>query len=481
MVKRKQIFKEFFVKRLIVFIALGLLVTAAVFGEFSIAGNGRAVVDVFGIRFSDPVETTMGSETSGNDDGPEINLTVKASTPAENMGLVVKVAANSNGLELPDNAKVWVKPFDWFTVTLGRFEEDFLRYKIGASSSGFANYEVYVRGNTYSTNPEFGDMRDENAFFARFKSSGFGTHIALTPLENLYIGAAFGSVTGSRSFKALTQDGALYILKNAQFGVGYTIPNVGFARVQYIGERPYYPESGNRLMENNLKEVMRFLDRESALENASAVQAAFQLTLIEDVNIDIATSIPFLYTYKIPGNSVDGIVRDSITYNAQRPYIMGIGFDVKVLSPLRFYGRVDMETGGYLTTITPGAETTQATEGTNLFAALSVSCDLNSIFTLGVDAILDNRSGDNRRAITVEQSVSSTSIARGGDMDSSLTADRRALNNYTDLGFGLWLKANIAGGDIRTAATLKIPGVAGTAHEGAKPQLFIPVMFNYTF
>jgi hypothetical protein len=469
------------VKRFIVFMTLCLLVPVAVFGEFSISGNGRAVIDVFGIRFSDPTETTMGSETSSNDNGPELNLTVKASTPAENMGLVVKIATNSNGVELPDNAKVWIKPFNWLTVTLGRFEEDFLRYKIGAVGSGFGNYEVYVRGNTYSTNPEFGDLRDENALFTRFKSNGFGTHIALTPLENLYIGAAFGSVAGSRSFKALTPDGALYILKNAQVGVGYTIPNVGFVRVQYIGERPYYPESGNRLMENNLKEVMKFLGRESVLENASAVQAAFQLTLIEDLNVDIAASIPFLYTYQIAGNSVDGIVRPSITYDAQRPYIMGIGFDVKLLSPLRFYGRVDMETGGYLTTMTPGSETIQAREGTDLLAALSASYDLSSMFTLGFDVILDTRSGDDRRAITVEQSVSSTSIARGGDMDSSLTTDRRALNNYTDLGLGLWLKVNIAGGDIRTAATVKMPGIAGTAHEGAKPQLFIPVMFNYTF
>jgi hypothetical protein len=468
------------VKKLIVFVALVLLVTTAVFGEFNVTGSGRAVVDIFGIRFSDPAETTIGSETSSNDNGPELNLTVQASTPAENMGLLVKIATNSNGVELPDNAKVWIKPLNWLTVTLGRFEEDFLRYKIGASGSSFGNYEVYVRGNTYNANPEYGDIRDENTLFARFKSNGFGTHIALTPLENLYIGGAFGSVASVRSFKALTEDGALYILKNAQVGVGYTIPGVGFARVQYIGERPYYPESGNRLMENNLKEVMKFLGREPVLENASAVQAAFQLTLIEDLNVDIAASIPFLYTYKIAGNSVDGIVRDSITYDAQRPYTAGIGFDVKILSPLRFYGRIDMETGGYLTTMTPGADTTQATEGTDLLASLSTSYDLSNMFTLGFDVILDTRSGDNRRAITVAQSVSSTSTARGGDMDSSLTTNRNALNNYTDLGLGLWLKINIAGGDIRTAFTAKLPGIAGEAHEGAKPQLFIPIMFNYT-
>jgi hypothetical protein len=114
-------------------------------------------------------------------------------------------------------------------------------------------------------------------------------------------------------------------------------------------------------------------------------------------------------------------------------------------------------------------------------ASLLVSYDLSSMFTLGVDAILDTRSGDNRFATTVEKTSVSPAASRGGERDPSLIGDRRALNNYTDLGLGLWLKVNIAGGDIRTAATVKIPGIAGTAHEGAKPQLFIPVMFNYTF
>jgi hypothetical protein len=468
------------VKKLIVFVTLGLLVTAAVFGEFSVAGSGRAVIDVFGVRFSDPAETTMGSETSANDNGPELNLTVKASLPTENMGLVVKIAANSNGLGLPDNAKVWVKPVDWLTVTFGRFEEDYLRYKIGTAGSGFGNYEVYIRGNNNAT-PELGDMRDENAFFARFKSNGFGTHIALTPLENLYIGAAFGSVTGSRSFKALTKDGALSILKNAQVGVGYTIPNVGFARVQYVGQRPFYPDNGNRLIQNSLKEEMKFLGRDETLMNAQAVQAAFQLTLVEDLNIDIGASIPFFYDYTIPGVSTDGVPRPPVAYDVQRPYIFGLGFDIKLLDPLHFYGRVDMETGGYLTYTQPGAAPVKETEGTNLLASFFVSYDLSSIFTVGLEAILDTRSGDNRSAITVDKTVIVDPASRGGERDPSLTSTRRTTNNYTDLGFGLWFKANIAGGDIRTAVTAKLPGIAGEAHEGAAMQLFIPIMFNYTF
>jgi hypothetical protein len=467
-------------KKLLLIAAAALLFGEAVFAEFTFSAGGRGVVNLFGIRFSDPQATTSGVEVPYNTDGPEVILRVAGVSPQGNIGVNLGISAASTNTDLlrPSNAKVWFKPFDWFKVTLGVFEEDTLRYRIASSGSGFGNYELYIRN----------DARDENTLFHRFKSSGFGTHIALTPVENLYIGAAFGSVSLTRSFTALTEDGALNVFKNIQVGAGYAIPGIGFLRVQYIGDRPFTneairPNDNVPSLKNDAGGSYSFLRREDVLGNAAAFQGAFQLTAVTGLNIDIAASIPFLLEWD-QGDPMYGRADPVMHIKSQRPYIMGIGFDVTLADPFRLYGRIDMETGAYKesTAIDTNYNQYEAQgtnkEGTDLLASLFVSYNFGNDWILGFDAALDSRSGDNRDAIPENAPDS----ARGGDTDLSLEVKRnQAYNNYVDLGFGLWVRRNIPNGDIRVAVTCKLPGVAGGAHKGAKPQMFFPVMFNYSF
>lgn len=462
--------------------ALGLLGTQLAFAQFTITGGGRAALDVFGVRLDDPPATTMGSETTWDGDGPEVVLKVTGETPSGIAGMVlgIKAASSSTNLLRPGNAKVWIKPLDWFKITLGVFEEDDLRYKIGTAGSGFGNYELYIRSSA----------RDENVLFHRFKSSGFGTHITLSPLENLYIGWALGSVS-SRSFAALTEDGALNVLKNSQIGAGYTIPGIGFARLQYIGERPFVneavrPDDNVPSLRNDANGSYYWLGREAVLGNAAAIQAAFQLTALEGVNIDAAASFPLFMKWE-QGDPMYGRYDSVLEIESQRPIVAGLGFDVSLLSPFRFYGRIDIETGSYKkataldVSYTVYEDSLTFKEGTNLLWSMFVSYDLGKNWILGLDLNLDMRFGDERDALgnAAEQR------ALGGDIDLSLeikrsTASEKYLNNYVDLGFGIWARKNFAGVDIRTALTMKLPNLSGKAHAGAKPQLFVPVIFNYS-
>lgn len=465
-------------KKTILLIVLCPSLTIPAFTQFTFSGSGRSVVNVFGVRFSDPAATTMGSETTWNTDGPEVVLKVTGESPSGNIGMNLGISAASsstNTLRI-SNSKVWLKPFNnWLKITLGVFEEDNLRYRIGTTGSGFGNYELYIRNSA----------RDENVLFHRFKSSGFGTHIALTPIENLYIGTAFGSVTSIRSFAALTEDGALNVLKNVQIGAGYTIPGIGFARVQYIGERPFTneairPNDNVPSIKNDTGGNYAFLGREAVLGNAAAVQAAFQLTAVEGMNVDIAASIPFLLEWT-QGDPMYGRNDPVMSIKSQRPYVFGVGFDVELLSPWRFYGRFDIETGGYKDSraldISYEPYTAKEMEGTDLLASIFISYAFDKNWIVGLDANMDFRSGDNRDAID----VAAVTMARGGDMDLSLEVERGMVsNNYLDLGFGIWIRKNISGGDVRMAVTVKLPDVSGEAHNGAKPQLFFPIMFNYS-
>jgi hypothetical protein len=257
--------------------------------------------------------------------------------------------------------------------------------------------------------------------------------------------------------------------------------------VQYIGKRSFAgeairPNDNIPSLKNDAGGGYAFLWREGIFGNAALLQLAFQLTAVKDLNIDIGASISFALEWD-QGDPMYGRVDPVMAIKSQRPYIFGIGFDINLLSPFRIYGRVDVETGGYkestaIDEVNYGQFNGKEKEGTDLLVSLLFSYSFPNNWIVGFDANMDMRAGDNRDAIV----ESAFTQALGGDLDTSLTVQRGdAFNNYIDLGFGIWVRKNISGGDIRLAATLKVPGVAGSAHKGAKPQLFFPVMFNYSF
>ena len=505
-------------KKFFLFINLFFLFTATLFAEISFSGGGRAVLDAFGIRFGAytadpgktgtkiherivPFGTTIGSENTYNTNGPEVYLNFKATSPGGIFGMAGGVAVDSNASRIifPSNAKVWAQPLNWLKITMGRFEEDDLRYKIGAPGSGFGNYEVYVRASQH----------DENAIFARFKSTGFGTHIALTPIEGLYVGAAFGAVSNARSFTALSEDGALNILRNAQVGAGYKISGIGFARFQWIGELPFtsFPnfEAGkSNEYRNDIKNInngaYQFLARDEWLANAAAIQGAFQLTAVRGLNVDIGCSYPLLMKWTNT-DQFTGYPNDEVLWIEQKkPLIIGIGADLSLFKPWRVYGRIDIETGGYRK-IYPVDDPNipnnydkyfeDLKEGTDYFGSFFATYNLPKSWVVGLEFVFDYRLNDQREAAIYNPSTNITTWARGngdnsggsGEMDPTLTITHTVgeLNNYMDLGFGLWARWNVAGGDIRFAVTMKIPDVHNHGHDGAKPQLFVPIMFNYSF
>jgi hypothetical protein len=179
----------------------------------------------------------------------------------------------------------------------------------------------------------------------------------------------------------------------------------------------------------------------------------------------------------------------------QKPYIFGLGFDLTILKPWRFYGRVDVETGGYRKLYPvddpniPSNQYDQYLEdikhGTNIFASVFVSYDLPRNWVIGADFIYDLRFGDQREAAIYDTATLETKWARGNDNERDptlrITHATGELNNYLDLGFGLWARWNIDNGDIRFAVTMKVPDISGSGHAGAQPQVFLPVMFNYSF
>jgi hypothetical protein len=346
------------------------------------------------------------------------------------------------------------------------FQDNTIRFKYSGSGMGFHNYAMYIRG----------DLTDEGSVLQGFVSSGFGTLISFEPVSGLYIGAATGSVGNSRSFNGeLKEDGFVDALKSAQVGLGYTIPDIGVIRAQYVGFLPKEwavtkAAAGDTPAEYGY--VNDSLDKTlNNIGDASKIQFAFNVKAIKGIDIDIGANIKMPEVKDYYSDLAKTTKTQTVT--TQPEYVVGIGMDTggATLKPFRLWTVISAKLGGYTETKPASGSSTKVSTGTDIAVMLNPWYYLRDDLILSADLFFDTRTGSDLSA--------SSGTARGGDADPTLKPKADAKNNYFDVGFGLYVRKNIPGGDIRAGVTFKVPG--GEAHEGASVQVFVPVMMNYSF
>jgi hypothetical protein len=154
-----------------------------------------------------------------------------------------------------DFANLWIKPFksDILKINIGKFNEDVFRGKFGTDGNM----------DGYTASP----VRSADQIFNRFQGNG-GMLLTSSPIEGLTIGLLANSgfkMTGTTSDtwnNAQAED----VWKKVQVGAGYNIAGIGLARAQYIGA---IGTTNPRL------------------------EAAFNLTAVENLSVDIGAKIPF--------------------------------------------------------------------------------------------------------------------------------------------------------------------------------------------
>jgi hypothetical protein len=474
-------------KRIMLVSAVLLLVGTAGFAEIIWGGGGRLVLVPFGIRGENPdtdapTATYFGAENPWSGNGPRIGLNLIGKTEAGNMGFNLSFAVEHSAGEfvpaIDDNAaNIWLKPFggplNTLTGTFGMFNIDKIRFKFAGSGMGFHNYVMYARG----------DLSDEDAIFRRFKGTGFGSHLSYEPVEGLWFGAGFGSAGDSRSFAGeFKEDGFINVLKDTQVGAGYTIKGIGLIRAQWVGfvtkEWAETTAEGTSIVWNSTNSkyeeettsaeygwVSTSLDKPlGGTGDAGKIQTAFNLTAIQGVNIDLGVSIP-LADEKDYWTDLTKTTKTK-TEIVQNDYVVGLGADITAIKSFRLWTVVSAKFGGYTETTPQGEAAVKVNNGTDVAVMLNPWYYLTDTLIVSADIFLDTRFGSDQAP-----------VRQDSDPTANPAAD--AKNNYLDMGFGLYVRKNISGGDVRAGVTLKLPG--GEAHEGAKPQFFIPVMFNYGF
>lgn len=165
---------------------------------------------------------------------------VSVAGTSENIGFNVNIDSNGGDLNIGDQAKAWVKFGPALTVQLGKVQGDALRGKVG----GDAGIQVASFG-------------DEDGIFQRFYPKA-GILVDFTPVEGLYVGAALD--TNQKDGAGVATTAAAFAA--GQYGIGYTIKDIGQVRAQYRGAPT---ETGDKW-----------------------IDAAFALTAVAGLTVDVA-------------------------------------------------------------------------------------------------------------------------------------------------------------------------------------------------
>ncbi|MHB9293353.1 hypothetical protein Holit_02474 [Hollandina sp. SP2] len=459
------------------FIALsGILVILAGtgFAEVTVSGQVDTVVMPLQVNVTDDAnkeddgDTLVGAGVgrNGSTAFPRARIGVVAGTEQVGINFKIQFFTNST-LGIDDFAEVWWKPISQLKIEAGKFVNDTLRGKIG--DDNWNNYTV--------------KMKNPDGMFTRFSSGNAGFMLGLTPMEPLFIGVSVPSLdqftasgpdsTGNYEYTEKDEDAdstsdsekktvgnVLRTYEKIQAGVGYTIPNIGLVRAQYVGASHINPDS---FWTDPLK-VRR-------------IEAAFAFTGMKGLVIDVGGKVPLAFTtYEMvkegtkdvkyeakdeddktitvtmpekTGTSNTTKVTNGTKYQAPFQVSLGAGYTADALD---IKGRVDAQFGG-----NAEYKEKKVERGMDINVHLWPSYNLG-FATAGLDVGF-NFIGESKTDYTDAAETDTTS--KGG----------------YQFGAGLWLKKAYGGASIKGGLALSL----GEVDEVKRTVFSVPIIFDYTF
>ena len=445
--------------------------------NFKLSAWGKGVVTPY--AFSDE-DSSVSAATTTSGNYPQVGFTVAGAAPGQDIGFLINAQWDGGVPGIGDNAKVWVKPFSFFKLTAGWFIEDDLRGTIGTTE--FASWLLPNSG------------KDEDAFFTRFQAA-LGAHFKLEPLfwldsawNGLLIEGAFGSSvapngngTGDgRAPRNIIGLSAEDVYRGMQIGLGYKIPETGFVRFQFIGNKrnQLTPDYTNR----GFPKGQLVWDGLSKNSDADVIEGAFRFTRISGLNVEAGVKIPFEYTTDVafieypalnPNPAVVTVDTDERT--VQRPYSIAFGanWTPSFFTSLNVIARFDFSFGGQI----EEAGHHLLKFGNDMGVWLMASYLITDRVKAGIDVGMEIKEKDEWQQ----------PIGRPRQ-------ERTEGSDYADFGIGPWVELKLSGGRVRTGPMIMVPSSAryawiegnSTGYElrpvfSGKPVISIPVSFTYNF
>jgi hypothetical protein len=427
-------------------VVLVVLAGGAGFAEVDVTGQFDAVVMPLQVYVPDKGDTQVGAAVGRNNAsaGPRARVGVAAGTEQVGINFKVQFYPTTKTLDFDDFAEVWWQPVSPLKIEAGKFVNDTLRGKIG--DDNWNNYTV--------------KMRDADGIFSRFKSSWTGTvgfMLGVTPIEPLFIGVSVPGVDqlGGAATLGSNPDhiawytnededavgNAVATYEKIQAGLGYTIPNIGLVRAQYVGYTTFYDTGKEPSWTNAL--------------NAPRIEAAFAFTGVSGLVIDVGGKVPLPVKTYYEKTAVTGsnpttyyyAEKSDYTYQAPYQVSLGAGFTADALD---IKGRVDALVGG-----SKKGDDWENTPGLDVNVHLWPSYNLG-FATAGLDLGFNYIGETEQKASGV-----TTTPNKGGYL----------------FGAGLWLKKSYGSSSIKGGLAFS----TGEVNENKFTTFSVPIIFDYTF
>lgn len=258
-------------KKLFAFGFAAAFAASALFADISVGVSGRGVARAFDFTGYKNDYENKAAELAGEDDfGKDGSHSLPATTFAEflhdfnlsastednklGFNLDLEYVVDSNGglgeISIPDQAKVWWQPAEWFLGQVGMVQVDDLRGSVGDWGVG---------------RRDIGSL-DEDAIFDRFYPEA-GVALSFYPVEGLFIGATFDAYKGEDE----AGDWAENFYKGINVGFGYTVDEKFQIKAAYFGAKDPKKSDDDELENDDFNGKLEFgfdwnIDESNVLE-----------------------------------------------------------------------------------------------------------------------------------------------------------------------------------------------------------------------
>lgn len=235
---------------------LALVAGAAMADGITFGSWGRGLWNV-AANSGDDVVTDMHQSWGGA--APRTGISVSGST--ENVGFAVDMFANgANGIDLGDNALIWVKPIEQIKIVAGKKDQNELR---GDAAFGLWNWDrIGAAGAMGLEGWTFPDVFDGN-----------GVAVVAYPIDGLTVGAGI----------PLSLNGTGATLENtyahgANYAAAYAIDGVGTIKAAYMTKATAKDKDGKD-------------------KDYGVIAAAFDLTMVDGLYASVGAQIPTAHVF----------------------------------------------------------------------------------------------------------------------------------------------------------------------------------------
>ncbi|MDR0642101.1 MAG: hypothetical protein LBG07_06550 [Treponema sp.] len=398
----------------------------------SFGGWGRAVFVPVQGQFKDGEDAVFKSGVGAGWKPAYMGVNIRFSAADGRVGGGADLSHGEGGnkaVGIGDNVNIWAKPFgsDILLVKIGKYRHDYYR---GPGTDG--NFQSYVGGPGKSGDAVFNRLG--------INSPDGGALFESTPISGLSIFAEInpGWDTWGEGIKAADA------YKKIQAGLGYKIPNIGFARAQWVGNtmdgvifeptdntKPYDPVTNPNIWKGN----------------SARIEAAFKLEAVEGLNLDIGIKIP------IPVKEENSFGIDTIY---QGNFQLALAGDFTAGDFGITYGLYGAF-GGSTAIDVPNAKR----------AKLNPTFDLILIPSFKIAAI-DAKVGVDLGFKVKGESTTVYSGTKNGDRE-------------TIFGFGGWIERNLGNGLIKTGLAYQLPAYKENGIQGQTGIFTWPIILEVSF